>query len=222
MFSNSIVIPSLNEVESIGQLLKEIPVGVANETIISDGHSTDGTQRLVKILGYKTIEQDGIGFGAGVASGVKEAKEDIIVILNADGSHNPRHIPKLLGKMTEGYDVVLASRYLPNAGSDDDTLFHYLGNKIFTWLCNMIYGTKVSDSLYFFLAAKKEVFEDTQLKNPTVGYCMEFLIKAHGAGFRIAEIPSFERKRTGGKAKINAITDGWQILLTILGLGKNN
>jgi len=212
----SIIIPALNEVESIGRVLEGIPKDVADEIIISDGHSTDGTQELVRKMGYKVIEQKGKGFGAGVASGLEEAKGDIVIIINADGSQNSKDIPLLLEKIEEGYDLVLASRYLPGAGSEDDTPLHYLGNKMFTWLCNALYKVGISDSLYFFLAAKKEIFEKLKLKSPDSGYAIELPIKAHKAGFKIAEIPSFESKRIDGKAKVNAFVNGFQILLALL------
>ena len=80
----------------------------------------------------------------------------------------------------------------------------------------MIYKVGISDSLYFFLAVKKEIFETLKLKSPDSGYAIELPIKAYKAGFKIAEIPSFERKRIGGKAKVNALTNGLQILLTLL------
>ncbi len=112
--------------------------------------------------------------------------------------------------------MVLASRYLPGAGSDDDTPLHYFGNKMFTFLCNLLYKVGISDSLYFFLAAKKEIFEKIKLESPNSGYCVELLIKAHRAGFKITEIPSFEKKRRAGKAKLNAFINGSQILLKIL------
>ena len=211
----SIIIPALNEVESIGRVLEEIPKDVADEIIVSDGHSTDGTQELVRKMGYKVIEQKGEGFGAGVASGIEEAKGDIVIIINADGSQNSKDIPLLLEKIKEGYDLVLASRYLPGAGSDDDTPLHYFGNKMFTFLCNLLYKVGISDSLYFFLAAKKGIFEKIKLKSPDSGYAIELPIKVHQAGFKITEIPSFERKRTRGRAKVNAFRNGLQILLTL-------
>jgi len=212
----SIIIPALNESESIRKVLEEIPKGIADEIIVSDGHSTDGTQSIAREMGCRVIEQKGKGFGAGVDSGIKEAKGDVVVVVNADGSQNPRDIPRLLEKIKEGYDLVLASRYLPGSGSDDDTILHYFGNKIFTLLCNKCYGVGVSDSLYFFLSAKKKVFDTLKLRSHNSGYCIELLIKAHRAGFRITEIPSFERKRMGGKAKVNAFRNGFQILLTLL------
>ena len=137
-------------------------------------------------------------------------------MLNADGSQNPKDIPKLLDKLNEGYDLVLASRYLPGGGSEEDTFIHLIGNKIFTFLCNMLYKVNVSDALYFFLAAKKEIFEKVKTNCPHVGYCVELPIKTRLAGFKIGEIPSFEKKRTAGKAKVRALSSGFKILMTLL------
>ena len=212
----SIIIPALNEVGSVGKVLEEIPKDVADEIIVVDNHSTDGTQELVRKMGYKIIQQKGKGFGAAITSGVEEAKGEVMLVINADGSQDPKDIPRLLEKINEGYDLVLASRYLPGAGSDDDTLLHYFGNKMFTWLCNKIYKVGISDSLYFFLAAKKQIFEKIQFESPNSGYAIELPIKVHKAGFKIAEIPSFEKKRMAGKAKMNTYIGGFQILLKIL------
>lgn len=196
--------------------MADIPKDKVDEVLVADGGSTDGTQELVKKLGYQIVTQEKKGFGAAIASGISHAKGDVIVVLNADGSMDPKDIPRLLEKIDQGYDLVLSSRYLPGAGSEDDTFIHFIGNKIFTFLCNMLYGVNVSDILYFFLAARKEIFKKIKPTCLHAGYCVEVPIKARQAGFKIGEIPSFEKKRTAGKAKVNAFTAGFKIFKTIL------
>lgn len=212
----SVIIPSLNEVGAIREVLIQVPKDWVDEILVIDGHSQDGTVELVKKLGYDLIFQEGKGFGSAIATGVKYAKGDVLIIINADNSQNPKDIPRLLEKIGEGYDVVMASRYLIGGGSEDDTLLHYFGNKLFTFLCNLIHGSHFSDALYFFFAAKREVFETVKLRSSGFEYCMELPIKVHRDGFKIAEIPSFERKRSGGRAKVNAFFDGLKILRAIL------
>ena len=212
----SVIIPALNEVGSIGAVLNDIPKDRVDEVLVADGGSTDGTVELVTKLGYSIITQAQKGFGAAIDNGFKQAKGDIVVVLNADGSQNPKDIPKLLDKIDEGYDLVLASRYSPGGGSEEDTFTHFIGNKIFTFLCNMIYKVNVSDVLYFFLAARKEIFEKVKTNCPHAGYCVELPIKTRRAGFRIGEIPSFEKKRTAGKAKVHTFSTGFKILMTLL------
>lgn len=211
----SVIIPTFNEVETIEEVLREIPKDRVDEILIVDAPSNDGTIELVKKLGYPLIIQEGKGFGRAITTGLKQAKGDVLIFIMADNSQNPRDIPKLLEKIEEGYDLVMASRYLPGAGSDDDTLLHYIGNKIFTFLSNKIHKTNFSDILYFFLAIKKEVFDKVKTSSFGFEYCIELPIKVAKAGFKITQIPSFERKRAGGRAKANAFSVGLKILLAI-------
>lgn len=211
----SVIIPTLNEVSTIKMVLDSIPKDIVDEILVIDGHSKDGTVELVKKLGYPIYFEEGNGFGAAFATGAKKATGDIIVFINSDYSHDANDIAKFLKKIDEGYDIVMASRYLKGGGSDDDSLLHYIGNRIITFTANMIHGTHYSDILYFYLAAKKEVFEKVKTTAQGFEYCIELPIKAHKSGFRITQVPSFERKRAGGKAKVNALIHGSKIFFSI-------
>lgn len=212
----SVIIPTLNEAGSIKEVLNGISKNKVDEVLIIDGHSIDGTADLAKKLGCPVFLQEKKGFGEAIAEGVKRAKGDVLIFITADNSQNPGDIPALLEKIAEGYDMVMASRYLPGAGSDDDTALHYIGNKIFTFLCNKLYGSNFSDCLYFFMAIRRKVFDSIKLNSSGFEYCMELPIKVHKAGFKIIQIPSFERKRSGGMAKVNAVRHGFHILMKLL------
>ena len=162
----SVVIPTLNEAGSIGNVLNEIPKEVVDEVIVVDGHSSDETREIVKGLGHKVIMQDGKGYGQAFSQGIREAQGDIIVLMDADGSHNPKDIPLLVEKVnSQGYDFALGSRYAPGSWSEDDTLIRHLGNKIFTFLTNRIHKMGVSDSLFLFGAFKKGVLNSIEVKS---------------------------------------------------------
>lgn len=219
----TLIMPTLNEIETVEKALIQLPKDMIDEVLVIDGHSTDGTIEIVKKLGYPVIFQEknpkgsgAKGFGSAVATGIKHATGDVIIIMSADLSQDVNDIPRLLNKIKEGYDLVLASRYAPGGKSEDDTLLHRWGNKFFTGLCNLLYDTQITDCLYFFLAVRKNVFEKFKLEAVHAGCCPELPIKAKKAGFKIADIPSFEKKRGGGKAKLNAFIDGLKILFTIL------
>ena len=214
--SVSVVIATLNEADNIASVLNEIPKEIVNEIIVIDGHSVDGTAAIVRKLGYKVIMQEGKGYGQAFSQGIKEAKGDIIVLMDGDGSHNPKDIPLLIEKIREGYDFALGSRYTLTSKSEDDTLIRYLGNKIFTFLTNKIHKMGVSDSLFLFAAFKKEVLNTIKVESTNFEYCVEIIIKAYKAGFKFAEVPSIERKRQGGKSKVNSLYHGLRILGTIL------
>ena len=212
----SVIIPTLNEVGSIEGVLGEIPKDVVDEILVVDGHSTDGTPELVRKLGYNVITQEGRGYGLAVSIGIKHAKGDVIVLMDGDGSYEPHDIPALLQCLEEGYDVALGSRYMAGSGSEDDTVVRYIGNKLLTFLLNAIHGVGISDSLFLYVAARREIFQSLDLRSSNFEYCVEFPIKAHRAGFKFAEVPSIERKRTAGQSKVNALYHGLRILRVIL------
>ncbi len=213
----SVVIIALNEAESIPGLMKEMPVNLFHEIIFVDGNSTDDTRQIIKDLGYPVYIQPTKGFGEAFDYGISKATGDVIILMNSDGSQNPADIPKLLDKINEGYDIVLASRYMKESGSDDDTFVRHIGNRFFTRLTNFRWKTKISDALYFFIAVRKEITEKMEKpKSKNFDYCAQFVINAHKAGAKFGEVPSFERKRTGGKEKTVAWKHGSLILWSII------
>ena len=147
----SLIISALNEEETIGQVLAQIPPGAVDEILVIDGYSTDKTREIARKAGAKVILQEGgKGYGRATITGLKYATGGTIILLTADLSQDPRDIPKLLAKLNEGCDMVMASRYMKGGGSEDDTFLHYIGNNLFTFLCNLLHGSRFSDLLYFF------------------------------------------------------------------------
>lgn len=212
----TLIIPTLNESESIGRVLSDIPPGLVHEVLVVDGHSTDNTVEVVKGFGHRVIQQEGKGYGSAIATGIKHATGDVITMIDADGSYTISDIPKLLKCLEEGYDIAYGSRYLPGSGSDDDTPIRFLGNKLFTTLLNILHGVKISDSLFLYVAAKKTVFESLKMRSTNFEYCIEFPIRAQKAGYTYKEIPSFEKKRIAGVSKVNEIYHGLRILWVLL------
>lgn len=216
----SLVIPTRNEAGAIGRVLKEIPLKKIHEIIVVDGHSTDGTAKEVKALlrsgKDRFILQKKKGFGNALKQAFKEASGDVIVILNGDGSQNPKDIFKLTKKVEEGYDYIMASRYGNGASSDDDTIVRFIGNRTLTFLTNFLHKTNVSDSLYFYTAITRKGLNKLSLKSPGFEFCIEMLIKAHKAGLKFAEVPTHERARFAGISKVSAVSAGWKILKVIL------
>ena len=214
----TVIIPTLNEIDCIKNVLEELIKFTDGEILVVDGNSTDGTPELVKDLGIKVITQDGKGYGDAMKTGLNHANGDIIIPFDADGSYDPKDISNLVEQIDDNNDVVFGSRYLPQSGSHDDTIIRYIGNWFFTFLLNIIHGVKISDSLFLYVAAKKEVFKSINMVSSGFEFCIEFPIKMKKAGFNYKEIPSFERKRIGGKSTVNAFFDGSRILWYLIKL----
>ncbi len=212
----SIVIPSLNEAGCIAQTLSEIPKDLADEIIVVDANSPDGTADIVRQLGYRVVLQKSKGFGGGFAEGIEAATGDIVILMNADGSMDPKDIPEMIDRVKQGYDCVFAVRYAPGYGSEDDDLVHHVGNMLFTFLVNLIHKVFIWDALYFFVAFRRDKASQINAKALGFPYCVEFPIRAHKAGLKISQVPSKERPRIAGVSKVNAFVDGLKILKMIL------
>lgn len=215
----SVIIPTRNEGKAIRRVLKEVPKNIVNEIIVIDGYSTDNTAQEAKAElregKDKFILQTKKGFGSALLQAFKLATGDVIMIMNADGSHNPKDIPTLLEKIKQGYEYVIASRYAKGGRSDDDTIVRFIGNRTLTWLTNLVHRINVSDSLYFFTAISRKGLKKIHPKSPGFEFCIEILIMAHKAGLKFAEVPVVERASLS-KTKVNAFWVGLKILEKIL------
>jgi glycosyltransferase involved in cell wall biosynthesis len=212
----SIIIITLNEVDCISQVLEEIPKDIVDEILVVDGHSSDGTPELVRKLGYNVVMQEKKGYGMAFIEGARHARGDVLILMNGDGSQDPRYIRDFLSQLQLGHKVVFASRYAKGAGSEDDTLITYLGNKIFTFLTNVVHGVGISDSLFMYAAIDKTIFDSLQLPYWNFELCVAVPIRVHKKGYRFVEIPAFERKRLHGTKKVHAFLHGLRILWAII------
>lgn len=213
----SVVIPTINERLNIKEVIPRLPKFI-DEIIIIDGCSTDGT--IEEIRRYrkdaKIFVEGEKGKGAALRRGFREASGDIIIMMDADGSHNPKEMPSLVEPVLNGYDVTKASRLLPGGGSDDFTLLRRFGNKMFVSIVNTLYGSNYTDLCYGYRAFKREALD--KLKIRTNGFEVEteqsiLMIKA---GLKIKEVPSFEIKRAYGFSRLHSFRDGWKILRIIV------
>lgn len=226
--SVSVIIPTLNESGSIEKVLKDISRQKVGEILVVDGHSSDGTIELVRKLNFRLILQKGKGLGKAIETGIEYTNGDVIIIVDADGSHNPDDIPKLLGKINEGYDLVVASRYLKSpkisglifqdqqSCSYDDTFVRGIGNRIFTWLCRKIYKLDIHDTLMGFKAFRRDIFKKIKLIECGQEFDVEILIKAKKAGFKVGEVPVIEHKRVYGESKLSVPYHGSKVLWVII------
>ncbi len=215
----SVIFPTRNEEGCIGRVLREVPREVVDEIIVIDGRSTDHTEEEAKVELRPTdkfVIQKGKGYGGAFREAFDIATGDVIIMMDADGSHDPKDIPAIVDKVERGYEYVMASRYAPGGRSDDDTFIRWFGNRFFTWLTNVVHSTRVTDSLYTYTAITRDGLNKLNLRTDGFEFCTEILVKAHRAGLKFAEVPAIERARFAGKSKVNAFWHGLKILRMIL------
>jgi glycosyltransferase involved in cell wall biosynthesis len=213
----SVIIPTLNEAQNLPHVLTRLPTWL-HEVILVDGRSTDNTIEVARALypDIRVVHQTGRGKGDALAAGFAGATGDVIVMLDADGSADPDEIPRFITALLTGADFAKGSRFLPGGGSSDITRFRTLGNRGLNFLVNVLYRTRYTDLCYGYNAFWRYClpFMDVNCD----GFEVETLINVRIAKARlqVAEVPSFERSRIHGVSNLNAFTDGWRVLKTIL------
>lgn len=212
----SVVIPALNEAENLRHVLPLIPSGI-HEVILVDGASTDGTAEVARELrpDIRFVQQQGRGKGAALRSGFSAARGDIVVMLDADGSTDPREIPSFVEALLNGADFVKGSRFLPGGGTADMETYRKLGNMAFVYTVRLLFGGRYTDLCYGYNAFWRRVLPQLQLNGD--GFEIETMmnVRALKAGLIVAEVPSFESHRIHGESHLRTIPDGLRVLRTI-------
>src|SRR5256885_16152765 len=116
----TLLIPTLNEIDGMKAVMPHVKKEWVYEILVLDGGSTDGTVEYAKSKGYRVVMQKSKGITNASREGIKAAKGDYIVAFSPDGNSLPEAIPALVKKISEGYDMVIGSRYLKGAKSEDD------------------------------------------------------------------------------------------------------
>ena len=202
----SVVIPTLNEEGMIAEIIEGCKP-YADEIIVVDGHSKDKTREIAEGVGVKVILDNKKGKGAALRHVVNFVNGDIIVFIDADGSHDARDIPKLVEPiLKDEADHVSASRLI--GGSSElhggfDECFRLMGSSFITACINWKFKVKLSESQNGFRAIKTEVMKQLGLEENITTIEQEMIMKTLKKGFRMAEVPSHEHKRKKGFSKIS-------------------
>lgn len=213
---SSLVVLTLNEINGMKKMFPKVNRDWVDEILLVDGGSTDGTREYAKKLGFKVVEQKTSGRGEAFRLGAQNAKNEILVYFSPDGNEDPKDIPKLIKKIRDGNDMVIASRFSKSSVSKDATLIRRIGNNMFTLIINIFFGTKVSDAVNGFRAVKKQVMQNLKTETKNFEIEIEMTIRCAKKGYKIAEIPTIENERIGGEAKLNTLRDGWAYTVLIL------
>ena len=215
--SISVVVPARNEAPNLPFVLPHIP-SIVSEVILVDGHSTDSTVAVAQQLlpTIRIIKQMGNGKGDAVRVGVAACTGDIIVMLDADGSADPREIPRFVEVLMAGHDFAKGSRFAKGGGSLDITLLRRVGNYGLSTLVNVLFRTNFSDLCYGYNAFWRHCLDYVEIDSD--GFEVETLmnIRIHQACLKIAEVPSFEYQRIYGTSNLHTFKDGWRVLKTIV------
>ena len=205
----SVIIPALNEEESIGQVLNDIPGEIVEEVIVVDNGSNDNTVTVAKSLGASVIREPLKGYGAACLRGISILKQDtdIVVFLDADYSDYPQDLPAVVKPIVTGKaEMVIGSRM--SGAREKGALLPQavFGNKLAAFLIRLFWGFKYTD-LGPFRAIRYKDLLALNMVDKNFGWTVEMQIKALKKGVRTVEVPVRYRKRIG-KSKITGTFSG--------------
>jgi glycosyltransferase involved in cell wall biosynthesis len=204
----SLIIPALNEVESIAQVLAVIPRQYLCEILVVDGGSTDGTVELARQHGTRIIHEGRPGYGRACATGVAESRGEVIVFMDADGADDPSHLPELIEPIRAGQaDLVLGSRLAGKLEAGAMPWHQRFGNQLSATLIRRLYNLHVTDLSPFRAVLRTRLIE-LNMEEMTYGWPTEMITKAARRGWRIVEVPVDYRRRLGGRSKISGTLKG--------------
>jgi glycosyltransferase involved in cell wall biosynthesis len=224
----TLVVLAWNEVESMPIMMPKIDKSLFEQILVIDGGSTDGTIKWCEDNGYEIYVQKQRGLRKAYQEAMPLIRGDVLLTFSPDGNSIPEDLPKIIDKIKEGYDMVIASRYLGTAKSEDDGFVTAFGNWFFTTLTNVLFGGKYTDAFVIYRAYKKEIFytlgfdKDDGFTIPeklfSTRVSIEPLLSARAAKrkLKIAEVPSDEPARIGGERKLQVIRWGLTFLYQLI------
>jgi glycosyltransferase involved in cell wall biosynthesis len=216
----SLVMPTRNEsaciteiVNELARVLSELPL--QTELIIAD-YSEDNTLELASAACKSRLQKmvplrvGRPGRGLAIRMGVEAANLDLICLIDGDGNHDPKYLPKLLEAYKPG-SIVSPTRFPPLGWSEEHTFFHYFGNRLMMLSVNFLFRSNISDITNGFYLMSKHTWDCLHPDSDNWSLDAQIICRALKKDVDIIEIPYYEPKRKGGKASLKLITAFWRI-----------
>jgi dolichol-phosphate mannosyltransferase len=210
----TVVIPTRNEEGLIGEVVDA--VRQYGDVLVVDGHSTDATRDIALAHGARVVLDGGRGKGQAIRQSLTETASDIVVFIDADGSHETKDIPALVAPIASGKaDLVIASR--GKGGSDElhgtvGQFIRYTGSQLIMLAINYRWNVRLSDSQNGFRAIRREVALALNMQSDLTTIEQEMLMLALKRGYRVTEVASHEYERRWGVSKVSVSKLWWAYL----------
>jgi dolichol-phosphate hexosyltransferase len=215
----SIAVIARDEEATIGDVLARVRP-LTDDLVVVDGHSTDDTVVIAQRYGARVVRDHRLGKGDAVRVAVATVRHPITVFMDADGSHDPADVPRLVDPIAAGEaELVLGSRML--GGSEElfgslGEVTRLLGSLVISLSINYRFGVRLTDYQNGFRAIRTDVARTIGLTSNITTIEQEMAIKCLRFGYRVVEVPTHEFRRKGGVSKIHVMRVGHLYMLNLL------
>jgi dolichol-phosphate mannosyltransferase len=186
------------------------------EILVVDTPTGDGTEALCAKHGARYIGDPAMGFADALKTGFKAAKNDYILTMDADGSHDPIYIRRML-RYRDKADLIINSRYAPQGGQET-TLFRYATSRILNWYLGIVCSMPIRDLSGGFKLYRRDIFDHLELKSRGFEIQTELGIRVYGHGYKVMELPFCYIPRVAGRSKAAILKYGMAFLVRSLQL----
>jgi glycosyltransferase involved in cell wall biosynthesis len=216
----SVVIPCLNEEGSIERCVNEARRAISGqgwggEVIVADNGSDDRSAELARDAGALVVHEPRRGYGSAYRAGFAAAAGDYIVMADADLTYDFSDIPRFVGKLDEGADLVMGDRMGGIQPGAMPWLHRYVGNPVLTGILNLFFRTGVRDAHCGMRAVRRSALPVLDLRTSGMEFASEMVIRAGKERLAIEEIPIHYHPREG-ESKLSSFRDGWRHLRFLL------
>ena len=216
----TVIIPALNEEKNIAPVLSNLKNEGYYNILVIDGKSEDKTALIASRNGVKVVLQNGKGKGSAIRQGLSNGYHDtnVVVMMDADGSMDPKEIGRYVEALNSGADIAKGSRFMKGGYSHDISLLRRIGNMFMVVAVNLLWSAKYTDLCYGFVAFNKKAIEKLlpELKARHFEIETEIFLKALDLGLVVKEVPSTEYIRKNGQSNLNSFRDGFKIFKKII------
>ncbi len=219
----SVVIPCLNEAETIGTCVAKAragleEIGLSGEIVVADNGSTDGSRELATAAGARVVEVPRRGYGAALMAGIADARGRFVVMGDADDTYDFSKLQSFVAALEQGYDLVMGNRFAGGiAEGAMPRLNRLVGNPILSGVGRLLFRSPVGDFHCGLRAFRRDSILALGLRSPGMEFASEMVIKATLANYRITEVPTTLSPGTEGRRPhLRPLRDGWRHLRLLL------
>lgn len=226
--SVTLLLPILNEIEGLTAIVPTIDRKLFDQILVTDGGSRDGSAEWSSQAGLEVYVQKRKGIRHAYIEAWPLIRSEYVITFSPDGNCKAEDLAKLVAELNTGnYDMIIASRYLGDASSEDDSMLTAFGNWMFTFLINTFFRSRYTDAMTIYRGYRTSLFSELELDKDqsyqtekyfgtVMGIEPLLSIRAAKRRVRVTEIPSDEPKRIYGKRKLQIVRWGCAYLTQII------